>query len=342
MKERRDKERADPVRTAAEWCLRLVENDMTISDRREFDRWCEDSSNAQALEEAMTTWYALDDLTEHRQIAELRDGAVERHRYRKYQGRAQRLIRPVAWLVSGGLVAFAAQLLIAGFLLQHQPKTYETGLAERRVAVLSDGSSVSLDASTKVIAEIHGKERELKLERGRARFDVVSDPLRPFTVAAGNKLVVATGTSFSVEVLSSDIRVLLYEGSVTVLDRPATTKSNKPALAESRKHLTQLAPGQQLILPTVGESILEPADLSKSMAWEAGQVSFANEPLVVAVERLNRYTSSRLEIGDEALQEIHVSGVFSTRDTAAFIEGLTTLYDVRVEKHGDRIVLKER
>lgn len=331
--------RADSDHEAVEWCLRLVENDMTGSERREFDRWCGCPGNAQALEEAMTTWYSLDEVSGYRKILELRESIAAR---RSRRLRSPHRLRPAAWLIAGGLAAFAAQLLLGLFLAGHEPQTYETGLAERRVAVLSDGSSVSLDASTKVVAEIHGNERELKLERGRARFDVVSDPLRPFTVAAGGKLVVATGTSFSVEVLSNDVRVLLYEGSVTVLDRAVDGQPPKTSASPGLTKQMQLTPGQQLILPADGRRILESADLSRSMAWESGQVSFASEPLAVAVERLNRYSSSTLEIGDESVRQIHVSGVFSTRDTDAFIEGLTTLYEVRVERHGDRIILLKR
>jgi hypothetical protein len=86
-----------------------------------------------------------------------------------------------------------------------------------------------------------GKQRELTLVRGRAKFDVAKDPLRPFTVVAGDKIVVATGTSFSVEMVGKDVRVLLYHGRVSVLDRGAKAGAGKEL---------QLNPGDEMIAPS--------------------------------------------------------------------------------------------
>src|SRR3546814_12464145 len=47
---------------------------------------------------------------------------------------------------------------------------------------------------------------------------------RPFSVAAAGKIVVATGTEFSVELLGRETRVILYEGHVAVLNGSAATR----------------------------------------------------------------------------------------------------------------------
>src|SRR3546814_14684556 len=52
----------------------------------------------------------------------------------------------------------------------------------------------------------------------------LKDPLRPFSVAAAGKIVVATGTEFSVELLGRETRVILYEGHVAVLNGSAATR----------------------------------------------------------------------------------------------------------------------
>ena len=51
-----------------------------------------------------------------------------------------------------------------------------------------------------------------KLLAGRAKFDVAHDALRPFSVLARNRLTVATGTSFSVELLSRQVLAFRCHG----------------------------------------------------------------------------------------------------------------------------------
>src|SRR3546814_16920388 len=84
--------------------------------------------------------------------------------------------------------------------------------------MLDDDSRLSLDANTRVRVKYSRAGRQLWLEEGRARFEVAKDPLRPFSVAAAGKIVVATGTEFSVELLGREPPVILYEGHVAVLN----------------------------------------------------------------------------------------------------------------------------
>src|SRR3546814_1402664 len=93
-----------------------------------------------------------------------------------------------------------------------RPTAYATEIGERQLAVLEDGSQVSLDAATKVNVRMKEAGRQVELLAGRAKFDVAKDPQRPFTVAAGDKLVVAVGTSFSVALIDGQVRVILYAG----------------------------------------------------------------------------------------------------------------------------------
>src|SRR3546814_20684114 len=91
--------------------------------------------------------------------------------------------------------------------------------------MLDDDSRLSLDANTRVRVKYSRAGRQLWLEEGRARFEVAKDPLRPFSVAAAGKIVVATGTEFSVELLGRETRVILYEGHVAVLNGSAATRA---------------------------------------------------------------------------------------------------------------------
>src|SRR5690606_8124329 len=160
------------------------------------------------------------------------------------------------------------------------------------------GSRVSLDASSRVTVAYSGDKRALVLERGRAKFDVAKDPLRPFTVNAGQRTVVATGTAFSVELLRDQMRVLLYEGHVAVLaDTPGKEPSPVRIGGRGGKE-AQLNPGQELVANlSTGAASIVAADTAKSLSWEGGRLTFIDEPLARAVERMNRYADTPMVVG---------------------------------------------
>jgi len=181
-------------------------------------------------------------------------------------------------------------------------KTYVTGIGERRVVILDDGSKISLDAATQVTVHYTKRARQLRLESGRAKFDVAKDASRPFTVGAADKAIRATGTAFSVELLQGAVSVVLYEGHVQVLTDERGSRAEPIKIHE---HLDpglrpggtrdELVPGRELIVPVKASAAeVSDADPVRSLAWEGGQLVFVGEPLASAVERVNRYSSRQI------------------------------------------------
>src|SRR3546814_2006889 len=111
----------------------------------------------------------------------------------------------------------------------------------------------------------------------------LKDPLRPFSVAAAGKIVVATGTEFSVELLGRETRVILYEGHVAVLNGSAATRDTLKLFDEKpapRSDYLMLDPGNELIVhhaatPRIDDratmAIERPASLDTSTDWESGR-----------------------------------------------------------------------
>ncbi len=162
------------------------------------------------------------------------------------------------------------------------------------------------------------------------------DPSRPFSVAAADRIVIATGTSFSVELLQRKARVLLYEGHVAVLDTRAK------ASGASRDEGGALTPGHELVVAADAPgatAIVHPVDVARSRSWEGGQLDFDDEALPSAVERMNRYSPRKLVIGDAAAARLHVDGVFDAGNVEAFIGAVTRLNHVRAERRDDDIIL---
>jgi transmembrane sensor len=131
---------------------------------------------------------------------------------------------------------------------------------------------------------------------------------------------------------------VLYEGHVAVLG-PANNLKGPPQpvrLATRGTPADQLlTPGRELVMNTAAPvATVMVTDPARTLAWEGGQLVFDDEPLGVAVERVNRYSTAKLAVGDAAAGQVLVTGVFTAGDTRAFVEGVTAVFPVRVREQG--------
>ncbi|QNA83169.1 DUF4880 domain-containing protein [Sphingomonas sp. So64.6b] len=317
--------------SAAVWAARLADGRLPVNRQAEFEAWmAEDPRNAQVLEEIVDAWRSVEAYATSAPIMEMRQAAM---------ASANRAApRTRFWRSAGMLQACLAATLVltlmgAGIWNWLQPTLYETGVGERRVVVLADGSKISLDGDSAVAVSFGRKSRELWLEHGRAKFDVAKDALRPFSVTAGDKVVVATGTAFSVERMKVAVRVILYEGHVAVLEKVgdesravsvAPRRNEAPVLAERA-----LQPGSELVMPAGLVASAAPAavhvseiDPVQTLRWEGGQMVFVDEPLQAVTERMNRFADNKLTIDGPRTGDLRISGVFHAGDNEALIQGL--------------------
>lgn len=341
---------ADPGAAAALWALRLAEGEMTPEQQAAFDAWLDtDPRHGALLEETVGAWRAVDHYAGAEPMMALREAALASARRTLRGGRGR---FPVRHVVSG-LLAATLVLAIGGGLLWARlaPRVYETGVGERQVVALKDGSKISLDAATVVRVRYADGKRQLWLEHGRAKFDVAKDALRPFSVTAADKVVVATGTAFSVELIKTQVRVVLYEGHVAVLKRDAASGSAQAA-RETTIEIGQvpaerlLVPGRELILPDDSPARLAPqaaavesADPVRSLSWEGGLLVFEDEPLDIVVDRMNRYAVKPLVVGDATTGRLRISGVFRAGDTEGLVQGLAVGFDVKARTSAQSIAL---
>jgi len=324
---------------AAEWCWRLADRPLTHDEQVEYDAWLNrDPRHQQILDEMVSVWKNTDAIADMPGFLSLRAKALSMMDSAGNRSDAP----PGRSLWRHGLAAAAAILLmlLSGvWYLSDRPDIYATGVGERRLVNLDDGSRVSLDASSRVAISYGEARRSIVLEQGRAKFDVARDPLRPFAVTAGQRTVVATGTAFSVELLRDQMRVLLYEGQVEVLSPPAADAP--PTSRSDRRPVDRLRPGQELVAALSGgaTSVL-PAEVERSLSWEGGRLDFRDEPLSRAVERINRYADVPIVVGDASAGRYRVNGVFDAGDTDSFVSGITALFPLSARHDGEKIELQ--
>lgn len=333
----------DQEREAIAWAARLADGDLTVEEQMELQAWLDlDPENGVMMERVVAGWQPVEHYATHPDIVALRAAALDaaRRSHRRRQTRSV-LDRHWRWMLAAASVVVT--LTGGATWLSTVPQTYVTAVGERRIVVLPDGSKMSLDGATKLRVRYAGNSRKLWLDGGRARFDVAKDSLRPFSVTSAGRVVVATGTSFSVERLREQVRVVLYEGRVSVLSEGSSGRPGAKSDGRAAKPTITLAPGNQLVAlasdASVQPTVVAHADTVQSLSWEVGQLDFDREPLSLAIERVNRYAPTPLVVADNSTAAVRISGVFNTGDTQAFLQGISVAYAIRHRANGAQIVL---
>ena len=217
---------------------------------------------------------------------------------------------PLRWVL---LLAAACVLPVAvgtwrAVVRQASLQHYATTIGEQRKLPLPGGGTALLDTDTTVSVPA-GQGHELKLERGRAQFDPKPAPSQPFAVHAGDGVVGAASGRFQVSRLAHEVRVVALAGTVSV---------NLPASSEQ----VTLRSGQQVDYGYGRLGAVQPADLAAARGWPRGQLVFHQRNLAELVAAVNRYSDTRLVIGDDALRNLPVSGVFDAGDPAGLVQAL--------------------
>lgn len=329
----------DRLEQAGAWRAELALAGVAASPT--FEAWLNaDPRNAQAWEESRASWELFDTRRSDPRLAAASQAAKDWARADKA------LRRRLVW--SGLRWAATVVLLISvvvGTALYRPTQTFETAAGARRDVQLADGSSVSLDADTLLKVRFHGDRRDLELVRGQAVFDVAHDARRPFAVTAGDRRVIALGTRFNVDLLAGTAKITLMEGRVRVenLGRSfAKAASHAPTAAVS------LQPGQQLVasadagMPASTARVAE-VDISKALAWRAGQLIFEDEPLADVAARVSRYSDTKVEVPDPGLARRRISGMFIAGDMATFLGAIEQHLTVEaVEVSPGRVELRRK
>lgn len=317
---------------AARWHARLQAPDCTPEEREAFAAWRRSGANEQAWRRG-------------ERISALLAGAAEsnpRLRAMADEALADRAVSPRAaerkrtgWVpasLAAGIVA-AAVVLGFGFGNGGVPELHYASAAAQRQLTLPDGTSVILDVRTELDVELGASIREVRLQRGRALFDVAHDADRPFVVDTGNGRVTALGTVFQVYKRSArDVVVTLAEGAVEV-----------EADVRGQTQRERLAPGEELrISADSGAWRKQRVDAQAATSWSDGRHVFRDRPLAEAVEEVNRYAARRVVIADPSLADLTVSGSFVVGDSASIVAAFAAVLPIKVAESGDELLLFRR
>ena len=312
----------------------------------------QDPSHTEAWAAVQRPWAFLDEQATSPSVIRLRRQAlVHAHDALRSNWVRARLTRAPVRLA----VAMAVVLAIGASMLwcHYRPAVYRTGAGERRIVRLSDGSLITMDASTELTVRYTPDARTLVLLRGQARFDDVQNPQRPFTVIADGHKVVATGTSFDVNVMGPRLMVTLLKGHVVVLPQNARVRPSMfPATGLPPRMLDVavtgippdwsrivLDPGEQLVMASGAPPRVKRVDVRRVTAWERGEIVFKNERLASVVQRINRYLPEPIVVGDARAASLRISGVFREDDVDGFVSTVVNYLPLRAQQTSDGSVV---
>lgn len=323
------------VDEAAEWLAETADGELDFERRQAFSGWLRRSpDNIAAYIEVAAFWSDLPDGAPAGgfDIAKLLAAAqAEQNVVAIDQLRSAPLAVTSSWSRSRRLAMAAAILLAVGAttwgIQLFRGQTYATNIGEQRSWTLADGSTVELNARTRLSVRMNNEqERTVILEEGQALFRVAKDPERPFVVHSGAIKVQAIGTTFDVDRRSSQTTVTVLEGVVAVGAAPDVPPVELPA-------------GQQVIVR--GEQIAPPAviDVSATTAWTDRRLVFQGTPLGEVVEDFNRFSRRPLVVEGTEIAALQISGVYATTDPKSLIQFLREQPGVRVEESTSRVLI---
>jgi transmembrane sensor len=242
------------------------------------------------------------------------------------KGRSSRFNR---WAPS---LAATLILVAVGAVYYWRDGALETGVGQRQIRLLRDGTRVVLNTDTRIEVNYDQHLRRVRLIRGEAWFNVSKHPTWPFVVSVGDQEVRALGTSFIVRRDAQDLSVTLVDGQVSVT--PSARNEDAPSQAPQI-----LAPGQRLVISRHHELAVDRPELNRVTAWERGQVEFAETPLEDAVTEMNRYTTTHITVPDAEVAQLRIGGVFHAGDSDEFIKVVTAAFGLRADRNGGDVVL---
>ncbi len=344
----------DTIETeAAEWLMRLNEGDVSADELASFKTWQHTSpDHKEVFDTLVALWNDCDIL------AKLEDYAAAEKSTPKPVIVSEKIYRK--WFRHNPVVnvAMAAGILLAvcigvfyNYIASSQASfvsTYATAVGEQKTITLPDGSIIELNTNSTVNINFTEDARRIQLMNGQAFFKVAHDKSKPFSVFAGQGVVTAVGTQFSVTYRTDIVDVVVAEGRVALSPKPSEfniNEKNKVALSAPLMELNaqQAAEFNEKIQKV---ETLDTATQERRLSWRSGLLAFSGEPLTDFINEMSLYTNVNIEIKDDDIRNLPVAGYFKIGEVEAMFDALDALevmLDIDVQRiDKDHVVLSKK
>ncbi len=202
---------------------------------------------------------------------------------------------------------------------------------QKSVITLPDGSTVKLNAESRLTyPNRFVNNRELYLE-GEAFFEVKEMPEKPFIVHSGKIKTTVLGTSFNFRNYpeENNIRVVLVTGKLLV-----SQKEKSPDI----KNETILKPNEQILYNKVTSIInKDELDVQEIVGWKDNVIHFNQANLDYIERKLERWYGVDIDIQNESKKKIRLSTTFTNQSLENVLISLGFTLGFDYEIHEDYI-----
>jgi len=300
---------------AALWYARMYNAAADHPQRAQFDAWlAADPLHSAEYRAFAELWGDFASTPRTEALAQ----AMEHHRQRRRR------------LLQGGVLVVMLSLASALGWHAHRHGPLEldlhTGIGERQIQHLRDGSELILDADTHLHLRYNAAQRQVELLRGEAIFAVARQPQRPFVIDGGLAQVRVLGTRFVVNRLPDRLRISVEHGQVQVdsLVRPGES--------------LQLQAGEVAEVGADGRLRRLQRPASDAFAFQSGSLVFDQADLAEIAASLSRYHPSPIRAG--AGNSPRISAVVQLADVEGFLQSLPQIVPVRLREEAGTTVLQ--
>lgn len=238
------------------------------------------------------------------------------------------------FIISFGTIASTACILLIAYFSFFSKditftKKYISAIKVREKILLPDNSIVSLDSNTAMTVDFYRDRREVYLSKGKAFFNISPNKKRPFFVKTDNTTIKVLGTKFEV-INDKFFELNVKEGKVAIWN-----KYNK-LIAFVKKD-------QRLVLNKyLSLDYLNKIDSSKIALWSEGKFHFNQETLKNVINIFSKYIDIDVEIKSKSLENLPISGNFTTEEFDKIINVLPLIHPVKIEKNKDKIIIMKK
>lgn len=321
---------------AAMWLVKLDSGNFSAQSRADLKNWlAADPKHQEALTAMMNVWDDIDG-----SLALVNDEKLTEDVH--FSDVLIPVLKPLSIAASVCIVCIFVFLNSA---FNVEKNTYATRIGEQLQTKFSDGSVMHLNTNSQIETEFSKDKRLIKLLKGEALFDVAHDKERPFIVYAGDRLVQAVGTKFSVQLTPKKVDVMVAEGKV-VMSETSMNQELKNIVEINISNIKIddifISQEQEVTLrtgQTQQQTFVKTSHVEQSLAWLDGKIIFKDEKLINVINEVNRYIDQEILLYDSLLQERRISGNFNITDREALIEALTLSFDIEPERIGNNKIL---
>jgi len=317
----------------------------TAAEIQELEQYLETSANAQHIKEIMEEIW-------HSPVQEVdTDLFYKRHmdRHRVQLGWTLKFLLRIACVLTG--------LTIAGYFIFSpkkqgdgktiRPSEIAAAKGVRKTIHLPDGTTVWLNADSRLVYDEHMNERETRTVSltGEAFFDVAREKDRPFIIHTPRISIRVLGTSFNVKAYPNDNKceATLLKGSIelSVNNRPQQKiilrPSEKFALAPPPpdNKPTDLALSVENIKPvSIGDH-----NYVKETSWKDNRLVFDSETFKELKTRLERWYNVNIDIEGERINNYRFTGIFTTETIDQALNAMRIIKPFNYKMNNNEIII---